>query len=76
MSATSYADLAQLLSDGLDLCVRARKLDELCERSMVASGPDGMRCATPAVWIMDQYDNDLAAWEAKSRSALQQLAVP
>jgi hypothetical protein len=28
------------------------------------------RSATPALWLREQYDNDLAAWEAKARKAL------
>lgn len=60
-------DLAALLSEGLDLCVRARKLDET-----ISAIPQvgGTRCATPALWVMDQYDRDLADWERRARKAL------
>lgn len=58
-----------LLAEGLDLCVRARKLDAETERALAASGG---RCGTPALWIMDQYDRDLTAWEDRSRTHLQQ----
>lgn len=63
--------LATLLSEGLDLCVRARKLDETVG-SMIATPRDGVmtRSGTPALWVMDQYDRDLADWETRARKAL------
>lgn len=73
MSATTYEDLAQLLSAGLDLCVRARKLDDIAAQAVVANGITGMNCATGAVWVLDQYDRDLTAWETKARASLLQL---
>jgi len=57
-----------LLSEALDLCVRARKLDEATARP--GDDPLMPRSASPALWVMEQYDNDLAAWEAKARAAL------
>ena len=71
---TSYQDLARLLSEGLDLCVRARKLDDLANRAVVQSEINGTHCATPALWVMDQYDRDLDAWQDASRKALQQVS--
>lgn len=63
------AVLAELVGEALDLCVRARKLDEQCTAASMMS-PDGMHCGTPSLWIMDQYDRDLAAWEDRARKAL------
>ena len=62
-------ELQTLLAEGLDLCVRARKLDE------PVAGLDDQRTpmtrsATPHLWVLDQYDRDLAAWEKRARKAL------
>lgn len=69
--------LAELLSEGLDLCVRARKLDEQVERALEAGMgrifPDSTRCRTPALWVQELYDQDLAAWEERARSTLLQF---
>lgn len=73
MSATTYEDLARLLSAGLDLCVRARKLDDIAAQAVVANDITGTNCATGAVWVLDQYDSDLKTWEAEARASLQQL---
>ena len=58
-----------LLSEALDLCVRARKLDAQIEHAL-AAGTDKpeweTRCATPALWVREQYDNDLKAWEERA----------
>ncbi len=89
----------RLLSEGLDLCVRARKLDAIDRRQSflnwssdsVAWQEDGTfdrfverynidnshapletRCLTPALWVQDQYERDLADWEARSRKHLLQ----
>ena len=55
-----------LLAEALDLALRAKKLDaamaEACSR----------RCGTPALWVMEQYDRDLGAWESRSIRHLQQ----
>ena len=70
-------ELAEILSEGLDLCVRARGLDEQVQRALQAGigriFPEGTRCATPALWVQEQYDIDLAAWEAKAREAMTRL---
>jgi hypothetical protein len=62
----------ELLAEGLDLCVRARKLDEVS--SNFERDRDGMfnltRCGTPHLWVLDQYDRDLADWERRARNAL------
>lgn len=88
-----------LLSEGLDLCVRARKLDamELTSATLdLSSNPDEwinsgryaehakfhnknhpqtpileMRCATPQLWVTDQYDKDLLEWETKVKHHLE-----
>lgn len=89
----------QILSEGLDLCVRARTLDaqvrsvsaldaSSCPEEWKASGrfdqfvarnniehperPLSTRCATPALWVQDQYDKDLHEWERKARHHLTQ----
>jgi len=89
----------QLLSDGLDLCVRARKMDAMDRRentlaisadpdSWIDSGrfdehvarnniyyphqPLSTRSGTVPLWLNEQYDRDLLAWEEKSRVHLMQ----
>jgi hypothetical protein len=61
-----------LLSEGLDLCVRARKMDE-AERKLVEwqmQHPHVTKSATIPLWAQDQYERDLADWEARVRAAL------
>lgn len=71
---TPTDELAELLSEGLDLCVRARGLDKQVQHAVEAGMgrefPGATRCLTPALWVQEQYDTDLAAWEAKARSAM------
>jgi hypothetical protein len=82
--------LAAALSVGLDLCVRARKLDaqdrtnimleEFPDIDMERSAPRltalqpwapyETRSATIPVWVQEQYDRDLAEWEASTRKLL------
>lgn len=86
-----------LLSEGLDLCARARKMDAMDRRQATlaascdpdawqASGrfdtyverhnvqnpdqPIATRSGTVPLWLNDQYDKDLADWEARARKAL------
>ena len=61
-----------LLSEGLDLCVRARKLDDpvIALEPEWEKNPYMTRSATPALWVQDQYDNDLADWETRARKTL------
>lgn len=70
-------DLALLLSEGLDLCVRARGLDAQVERATEAGMgrkfPGGTRCLTPALWVMEGYETDLGDWEARAKSLLLRL---
>jgi hypothetical protein len=65
---------ALILSEGLDLCVRARKLDAQVDRAMEAgmgrSFPGATRCGTLALWVRDQYERDLSAWEDRARTFL------
>jgi hypothetical protein len=83
---------AKLLSEGLDLCVRARKLDaqDRANASISASRHGGVwessglfneewpyreiapKSATIPIWVADQYERDLAAWEQKARHHLMQ----
>lgn len=91
-------ECATLLSQGLDLCVRARKMDaqdranahvgiSVDGRTWESSGlfarfaeahnehtphaPIATRSATMPLWVQDQYERDLADWEARSRLHLQ-----
>lgn len=70
-------ELAVIVSEGLDLCIRARELDAQIERALQAGMgrifPEGTRCATPAIWVQQQYDADLAAWEAKAKESMIRL---
>lgn len=74
---TPAEELAEALSEGLDLCVRARGLDEQVQRALQAGMgrifPESTRCATPALWVQEQYDTDLAAWETKARAVMIRL---
>ena len=61
-----------LLAEGLDLCVRARKLDQ-AERDLVEwqmRNPQVTKSGTIPMWAQDQYERDLAAWEKRAREAL------
>lgn len=63
--------LWEMLSEGLDLCVRARKMDQMVlEQSMAKIGWTGSRSGTPHLWMQQQYDNDLEAWETKCKAYL------
>lgn len=61
---------ADLLSEALDLCARARRLDEIDAACMEAR-MGGTRCITPAVWVAHAYERDLADWEARARAHLE-----
>jgi len=69
--------LATLLAEGLDLAARARKLDEQAVRALEAgmgrTFPSSTRCGTPALWVQESYESDLAAWEARAKTALLDL---
>jgi hypothetical protein len=93
---TTYTDLATLLSAGLDLCVRARKMDAQDRTNAMVDAIPGIdldraaprlnanqpwapyktRSLTIPLWVQEQYERDLAEWEAKSRAALMQIAPP
>ena len=69
------SDLAALLAEALDLCARARKLDELWNinaryNSALDRDAGDTRCAFIPVFATDQYERDLAAWEQRARAAL------
>jgi len=64
------ADLRTLLGEGLDLCVRARKMTDI-ENEIARRPDDGLpRSATIPLWLEDQYQKDLADWETRARAAL------
>jgi len=64
--------LREALSEGLDLCARARRMDEMeRERAeLYLRNPDMTRSATIPLWAEEQYQKDLAAWEAKAKSLM------
>lgn len=88
----------KLLSEGLDLCVRARKLDAIdrtgAQMALSEAPPEwwaenlskraarhnamfpdqkmDARCGTVALWVLDQYEKDLADWERRTRQHLMQ----
>jgi hypothetical protein len=66
--------LRNSLHEGLNLCVRARKLDESITaqtcRELGSYHPDHVKCGTPHLWVLEQYDNDLAVWERDARKTL------
>ncbi len=66
--------LEGLLSEGLDLCVRARELADMEEKLMrQASMRDyETRSGTIPLWLEEQYQTDLADWEKRSRAALKE----
>jgi hypothetical protein len=68
------AKIEELLHDALNLAVRARKLDEMAlAQEFVKLGstdPAYVSCGTPHLWVLDQYDKDLAAWEEQARNVL------
>jgi hypothetical protein len=68
----TVSDLALLLSEGLDLCVRARQMDAgyVALKQWQTENPHVSRSATIPLWVEDQYQKDLAAWEARARKAL------
>lgn len=68
MNRDREAELSRLLNEAIDLSLRARTLDETTPRP--GDDPLMTRSATPALWVLEQYDNDLAAWEAKARNVL------
>jgi hypothetical protein len=74
---TPAEELAEMLSEGLDLCIRAKGLDAQIEHALQAGMgrifPEGTRCATPALWVQQQYDSDLDAWETKAREVMTRL---
>lgn len=63
-----------LLSEGLDLCVRARKLEEQVDISLQAGMgriyAEGTNCGTPALWVQEQYNTDLVDWESRAKAYL------
>lgn len=80
MSQSREQTLAALLSEGLDLCVRARKLDEAVAKADLAGGGGldggtGTRSGTPALWVLDAYERDLASWENRGRHELLQSGL-
>jgi hypothetical protein len=62
-----------LLSEGLDLCVRARRLDEI-DYAAISAELQCPRSLTIPLWVQDQYEKDVADWERRTRTFL--LATP
>lgn len=67
----AVSETENLLHEALNLCVRAKKLDEaVLEQHCVEIGAyrnDHTVCMTPHIWLLDQYDKDLADWENRAR---------
>jgi hypothetical protein len=61
--------LRGLLNRGLDLCAIGRNLDKQIEEA------PPHHCATPYVWAMEKYAEQLAQWERDASNALA-LAKP
>lgn len=76
MSQDKTTDLAALLAEALDLCVRAQKLDEqdlhavMRDNFRLTEDHIASKSLTPWLWVRDQYDRDLAEWETRARRAL------
>ncbi len=71
-NATPADHLRLLLSEGLDLCARARKMDQ-AERDLVEwqmRNPQVTKSGTIPLWAQEQYERDLADWEARARKAI------
>ena len=63
-----------LLSEGLDLCVRARELDDNFEKTLEYQIREGMtRSLTMPLWVQDQYTKDLADWEKRARQHMESI---
>ena len=78
--------LATLIAEALDLCVRARSLDdqslkksmrEVVPKSAAELGPSHPeiygRSGTPYLWVQNQYDKDLQAWEDRAKETLTKM---
>jgi len=67
--------MEDLLHEALNLVVRARQLDDAIRAKEIelrgSFDPRLTHSVTPHLWILDQYDKDLAEWETKARNALQ-----
>lgn len=65
-----------LLSQALNLAVRARKMDEQEKAAAVAANRGGFmdriisRSGSVQAWVQDQYERDLVAWESAARQYL------
>lgn len=66
--------IERLLGEGLDLCVRARRMQQQEEELLTlwSNNPHMTRSATIPLWAEDQYQRDLAEWEAAAREALRE----
>lgn len=93
MGTVTLTEVAQQLSAGLDLCVRARRMDAQDRANNIAEHFPGVdlerfaarqnadddvyqvasRSGTIALWVQDQYERDLAAWEHETRAMLMRL---
>ena len=62
----------ELLSQGLDLCVRARRMDQRAQELLdwQSRNPHITKSATLPLWAEEQYQTDLAEWENAARAAL------
>lgn len=67
--------LPTLLSEALDLSIRAQEMDETL--SNFEKRRDGTydltNCGTLPLWFMQQYDEELADWQRRAKDALIRL---
>lgn len=70
MAAAGGKAALDLLGRALDLCVRARRLDDAAELVEQTEKPGQTRSATMHLWVLDQYEKDLAEWETEARAFL------
>lgn len=71
--------LIDALHEGLNLCVRARNLDNMVRnekcREMGSYAPEH-KSGTPHLWVLEQYDKDLRDWEESTRKLLKETTPP
>lgn len=71
MKLVADSTAQDLLSQGLDLCARARALDKMEQETLDRQIREGTtRSPTVSLWAAEAYDRELAAWERRVRSYL------
>lgn len=72
MSDERMAALELALSEGLDLCERARRMEAMDKDRLeyLMRNPEVTKSATIPLWAEEQYQRDLAEWEKRARAIL------